>query len=79
MKESSARTDRLLVIDDDPKIGVFVAKVAQTLGFETCECANEAEFKEAYREFVPTLIVTDLQMPGADGVEILRFLANEKC
>jgi len=37
------------------------------------------QFKSLTRSFKPGMIVMDLQMPETDGIELLRFLADEKC
>jgi len=79
MDNSSPNINRLLVIDDDPRISAFIAKVASSAGFETRNCINIAEFKEAYRDLEPTIVVTDLQMPEVDGIQLLRYLAEEGC
>ncbi len=71
--------NRLLIVDDDPGIGRFIAAVAEDLGFTVSIVGNVAEFKDRVAEFEPTHVVTDLQMPGADGIELLRYLATENC
>ncbi len=71
--------NRLLVIDDEEDIREFICGVAEESGFDIAAAATFEEFQSAHRTFNPSLIVLDLQMPGFDGVELLRFLADNRC
>ena len=70
---------RLLLIDDEPALAKFVADVAADCGFDPTLTSSNEEFRAAYRAEPPDMIALDLGMPGMDGVELLRFLAEEKC
>ncbi|HLO78526.1 MAG TPA: EAL domain-containing response regulator [Magnetospirillum sp.] len=72
-------SDRLIVIDDQADFASFVRKVAERVGYEVRTTTQPAEFRQWLREWSPTLIILDLVMPEVDGVEILRFLAEEHC
>ncbi len=74
-----AKPNRLLVIDDEPDICDFIAEVAEDLGFDTTVTDSPDEFRNCVSSYAPTVIALDLQMPRADGVELLRFLAEESC
>jgi CheY-like chemotaxis protein len=68
---------RLLVIDDEPALAEFVAAVASECGFDPILTAGYEAFRAALREARPDMVALDLGMPGMDGVELLRFLAEE--
>jgi len=70
---------RVLVVDDDPGFGEFVRKVADGCGYEVALAGDAASFERNYAAFGPDLIMLDLQMPGADGIELLRTLATLDC
>ena len=70
--------DRLLIVDDDSGFRNYARRVGEASGYETFITASAAEFKEKIRSWRPTVILLDLQMPGADGVELLRDLAEAK-
>ena len=72
-------SNRLLVIDDEPAICDFVKDVAEEQGFDVATANNFDQFTAAHRSFEPSVIVLDLRMPEVDGIELLRFLAKEKC
>jgi len=68
---------RLLVIDDEPALAEFVATVATECGFDPILSEGWEAFRAAVRDTKPDMVALDLGMPGMDGVELLRFLAEE--
>jgi EAL domain-containing protein (putative c-di-GMP-specific phosphodiesterase class I) len=70
---------RLLLVDDDPAICRFIKRVAEGLGFTVTSTTDPGDFLESVRTWDPTLIIMDLQMPGSDGVHLLRDLAADQC
>lgn len=71
------RQPRLLVIDDEPALADFVAQVATECGFDPILTGNDGDFRSAVVAERPDVVALDLGMPGMDGVELLRFLAEE--
>jgi EAL domain-containing protein (putative c-di-GMP-specific phosphodiesterase class I)/ActR/RegA family two-component response regulator len=67
--------NRLLVMDDDPDVGTFFGQVGEDLGFEVEVIADPVQFAQHVLAFSPTVVLLDLQMPGRDGIELLRELA----
>ena len=68
---------RLLLIDDEPALADFLANAARECGFEPVVTSDDTEFRETFRNEKPDMVALDLGMPGMDGVELLRFLADE--
>ena len=68
--------NRLMVMDDDPDVGTFFGQVGEDLGFETRVVTDPAQFGQTMLEFSPTVLLLDLQMPGRDGIELLRELST---
>lgn len=69
----------LLLIDDEPAFGRFIAHAAETGGFTAHVTMSAQPFMDKYRELRPEAVAVDLGMPQVDGVELLRFLAGEGC
>jgi EAL domain-containing protein (putative c-di-GMP-specific phosphodiesterase class I) len=67
--------NRLMVMDDDADVGAFFGQVGEDLGFEVKMIADPDLFSATVLEFSPTVLLLDLQMPGRDGIELLRELA----
>ena len=68
---------RLLLIDDEPTLAEFLASAAEESGFEPVIAERDEEFREAFLEQIPDMVALDLGMPGMDGVELIRFLADQ--
>jgi DNA-binding response OmpR family regulator len=72
------RLPRLLLVDDEPALAEFVANAARGCGFEAILTSDDEQFQREFRKDRPDAAVLDLGMPGMDGVELLRFLADEE-
>jgi two-component system, sensor histidine kinase len=74
-----AASAMVLLVDDQQFVGEAVRRLlsdAEDLAFHYCDDPLEAV--EIANKIAPTVILLDLVMPGADGLEILRRLrANE--
>jgi DNA-binding response OmpR family regulator len=68
---------RLLLIDDEPVLADFLASAARTCGFEPVVTQQDDEFRAAFLANQPEMVALDLGMPGMDGVELTRFLADQ--
>jgi DNA-binding response OmpR family regulator len=68
---------RLLLIDDEPALAEFMANAARSCGFDPIVTARDEEFRDAFVANRPEMVALDLGMPGMDGVELTRFLADE--
>lgn len=69
---------KLIVIDDEQDLAEFVCDVAEQSGFIAEQYNDALVFKQKYNKRADVIIL-DLMMPGVDGVEIIRFLAEIKC
>ena len=73
---SSPSSSRLLVVDDDPAQRDALLDTLSDEGYEVEVCASPAA---ALQRVVATkfhLVLTDLQMPDMDGIELTRLLQN---
>ena len=69
---------RLLLIDDEPALADFLADAARECGFEPVVTSDDAQFRDTFIADPPNIVALDLGMPGMDGVELLRFLAEQE-
>ena len=69
---------KLLVVDDEPAIATLIGRVAEGCGFEVVQVAEAAHCPQMVVDHRPAVICIDLSMPGMDGIELLRFLADRK-
>ena len=68
---------RLLLIDDEPQLAAFVANAARMCGFDPISTDRDDEFRGRFIDDRPEMVALDLGMPGMDGIELLRFLADQ--
>jgi DNA-binding response OmpR family regulator len=68
---------RLLLIDDEPVLADFMADAASGAGFDPIITSNDSQFREEFLARRPEMVALDLGMPGMDGVELIRFLADQ--
>ena len=76
MTDDDVNPNRLLVVDDEPGIVAFIAEVAADMGFAVESTDNPAQFNALIAGFKPSVVILDLQLPQADGVELLRGLSD---
>ena len=69
---------RLLLVDDEPVLAGFVASAARESGYDAVLTSDDQEFREQFLAIRPDMVVLDLGMPGMDGIELLRFLAEQR-
>jgi CheY-like chemotaxis protein len=68
---------RVLVVDDDPAIRGTVKRALVAHGYEVVEASDGSQALELFRAHPADLVLTDLYMPGVDGLEFTRRLAKE--
>ncbi len=69
---------KLIVIDDEADLAGLVCDVAQKNGFEAQKYTDAVIFQNEYNACADVIIL-DLMMPGIDGIEVIRFLAEHHC
>ncbi len=63
---------RLLVVDDDAALLKALERTFRQAGYDVATAASGEEALARLRERPPALVVSDLMMPGMDGIELLR-------
>ena len=72
---NSKRTKgRILIIDDDPSIGISIKDLLSDEGFEVDVAGDGREGLKMQRENPYNLIITDIVMPEEDGLEVIMWV-----
>ena len=80
MSPTAARTDKILVVDDDARIRDLLRRYLSQEGFEVILAEDGKALNRLMLRETADLIVLDLMMPGEDGLSICRRLraANDR-
>lgn len=68
----TSRMARILLIDDDASLREVLSFALREMGHEVSAHGDGAHALATLREGTSELVVTDLKMPGMDGMEVLR-------
>ncbi len=65
---------RLLIVDDDARLRRVLQILAHNIGLDGVAAAGADEALATFRAERSDLVITDLKMPGKDGIQFLREL-----
>jgi putative two-component system response regulator len=63
---------RILVVDDEENMRIFLIHYLKSLGYSCISASNAGEAFEQIQGNLLDLVVTDIDMPGMNGIELLR-------
>jgi DNA-binding NtrC family response regulator len=69
-----ARKGRILVVDDEVNARTALAELLRDEGYEVDMAADAFKALGKHESFGPHVVVTDLKMPGMDGIELVAKL-----
>jgi DNA-binding NtrC family response regulator len=67
-----ARSGRILVVDDEVNARTALAELLRDEGYDVETAADAFKALGKYESFAPHVVVTDLKMPGMDGIELVK-------
>lgn len=66
-----------LIVEDEPDLAMLFSDGLKAGGFETEIIYDGAEAVERLKEFFPTVVVLDLNLPHVAGTDILRQIRGD--
>lgn len=77
MKRAPAQK-KILVVDDEADMRIFVSTVAETSGYEALVAVSGEEALEKARTHLPDLVILDVMMPNVeDGIHTYHLFKTE--
>jgi len=72
------QTDKtVLLVDDEADIRDVLEISLMDMGYQVLTAENGDRAMEIFNETSPPLVLTDIKMPGMDGIELLRRIKHE--
>ena len=68
---------KLLLVDDEKDIREVLVLPLSDLGYHIFEAENGKEALGIFKEIQPPIVLTDIKMPGMDGIELLQKIKHE--
>ncbi len=70
--------EKVLLVDDEEGIRKVLGISLSDSGYEVLSAGSGEEALAIFRESSPSIVLTDIKMPGMDGLELLRKIKEEK-
>jgi putative two-component system response regulator len=74
---SEATAARLIVVDDDESIRRMLARILERSGYSCDTAANASEAEQALRVRHYDLLLTDMDMPGVSGLDLIMQVGRD--
>ncbi len=68
---------KILIVEDDKTIQALIKQALDEVGYETEIASTAADALHLMKTFKPNLVLTDQDMPGSTGLEMLRDLRDQ--
>jgi len=76
-KKQTSEQQSILVIDDDETIREILRAILEREGYRVLEAPDGGEGLKQFTETPTDLVITDLIMPGKEGIETIRDLRRK--
>ena len=73
---SGATRDIMLLVEDNYELRLFLRSIF-TADYNVVEASDGKEGLEKAQKFVPDIIISDVMMPGMDGIEMIQLLRSD--
>ncbi len=69
---------KILVVDDEESIHLLYREELEEEGYQVISAMSGEEGLKLFQEEQPDLVILDINMPGMDGIEVLRQMKQMK-
>ena len=67
----------VLLVDDELDIREVISLALRDMGYDVREAENGVQALHIFKEVQPSIVLTDIKMPGMDGIELLQRVKRE--
>ena len=68
---------KILIVDDNQSLATVICSMLELKGYEVSSAFNGLEGYSEYFQFQPDLVITDIQMPGENGFELINHIREQ--
>ena len=68
---------KILIVDDEQDVRDVIAIALSDMGYEVYTAESGEEAMKSFKTVRPPIVLTDIKMPGIDGIELLRRIKQE--
>jgi signal transduction histidine kinase/FixJ family two-component response regulator len=69
--------EKVLIVDDEEDICEVLSISLSDLGYKVYTAGNGEEALQVFEKTKPSIVLTDIRMPGIDGIELLRRIKDQ--
>jgi LmbE family N-acetylglucosaminyl deacetylase/CheY-like chemotaxis protein len=69
---------RIVVVEDDPDVAMYTATVLEKRGCSVRSVSDPRLARATIREFDPDVVITDIEMPGLTGLDLIDIIRAEQ-
>ena len=77
LKQSRKQVAKVMIVDDDPQVLSMMKTLLELWGIKLITLEEPSRFWEMLEEFVPDILVLDIEMPFVSGIELCRVVRND--
>ena len=74
---SAMKIDKVLLVDDEEGIRKVLGISLTDMGYHVLCAEDGRQALKLFRQEKPPIVLTDIKMPGMDGIEVLRRIKQE--
>jgi CheY-like chemotaxis protein len=66
----------ILIVDDTRLMRHLISRFVESVGFTALQAENGRDAWQLVLQYVPDLIITDIEMPVLDGLQLIQHIRN---